>query len=185
MIVVCPNCHKRHTAKNDLMNTRVRCQGCKQRFVVDGSAVGIDSADDYQDATDMTADAMAEPYNPFGAAIRSVFGQLQTMRWTPPFIQNVVAVVVILIVLALLVVFYPTVGVCIHLTGYFRCLISDTISEMDSKQPVERIGQTVAIIIYAVFFVLFGVVALPFYILGLVAGILRIAANVVEPRPTH
>lgn len=170
MIVVCPNCHKRHSTKNDWLNTRVRCKGCKHRFVVDGSAVGIDSADDYTDTTDMTADTMAEPYNPFGTAIRSVFGQLQTMRWTPPFIQNFLAVVVILIVLALLVVLYPTAGVCIHLTGYFRRLISDTISELDPKQPVERIGQTVAILIYAVFFVLFGAIALPFYVLGNVAG---------------
>ena len=170
MIVVCPNCHKRHTAKNDLMNTRVRCKGCKQRFVVDGSAVGVDSADDYQDATDMTFEAVIEANNPFGKAIQSVIGQLKTMRWTPPFIHNFVAVVVFLFVITLLVLLYPTIGLCVHLTGIFYCLISDTIVEMRAKPPVDRIGQTVAIGIYAVFFVLFGAISLPFYVLGSAAG---------------
>lgn len=80
------------------------------------------------------------------------------------------AVIVILFVITLLVLLYPTIGLCIHLTGIFSCLISDTIVEMRAKQAVERIGQTVAIGIYAVFFVLFGAISLPFYLLGNVVG---------------
>lgn len=79
MIVVCPNCHKRHSTKSGLLNTRVRCGGCKHRFLVESSTVVVESADADEDATDMTFEALTETHNPFGKAIQSVIGQLKTM----------------------------------------------------------------------------------------------------------
>ena len=87
-----------------------------------------------------------------------------------PFLHNVVSSLVFILVILILIFLYPTVGLCIQLARVFGGLIQENIAEMKPKPTVEKIGHAVAIGVYVLFFLLFGIVALPFYIVGWVVG---------------
>jgi hypothetical protein len=102
------------------------------------------------------------------------------MQWQFPFLHNLVSLGVFLLVLAVLVGLFPTIGLCVHLTGVFAALIRQEAAEMASKPVVEKIGHAVALGIYAICYCAFGMIAFPFFVLGWLVGKLVDAAALPE-----
>lgn len=106
--------------------------------------------------------------NPFGKALRSVFGSITKMEWRFPFLHNVIAAAIMFVVVALVLVLYPTIGVLMMFADMFAQLIRDMAQEARGKSPAEQFGYFVVIGIYGLLFLAFALFPLPFYLVGLV-----------------
>ena len=158
----CPACGHHLRSEREIVGKRVSCTHCGETFVV--------SPESDELIESQLADADA--HNPFGQALFGVWTQMKTMEWSFPFLHNLVSMVILLFVIGILVILYPTIGLSIHLAGIFRILMSENIAQMRRKPTVEKIGHAVSIGVFLVFFCVFGIVALPFYLLGLYVGAL-------------
>ena len=156
----CPACGHHLRSERDIVGKRVSCSHCGETFVA--------SPDSEELIVSQLADGDA--HNPFGRALLGVWTQMKTMEWNFPFLHNLVSMVILYLVIGILVILYPTIGLSIHLAGIFRILMAENIVQMRRKPPVERIGHAVSIGVFLVFFCAFGIVALPFFLLGWFVG---------------
>jgi uncharacterized paraquat-inducible protein A len=158
----CPNCGDALRCDGDAAGRQVRCPRCSTPFTV---------GDDEPWYSEKAAPAAhTAPLNPFGRGIQTVWRQTAGMRWEAPYLHNVVSLVVFVLVLVVLFALYPTIGLAVHLTLVFSVLIRQSADDMAARPVVEKMGQGVAIGIYAVFYCVFGAVALPFFVLGWSVG---------------
>lgn len=118
----------------------------------------------------MTQAAKAEvrksPGNPLGQSIVSVGRRLIGQSWELPYLANLVTSLALILTILLLVLLYPTIGLSMQLAQTFLQLIKETFVEMKPRLAVEKIGHGVAIAVYSVCLVVFGVITLPFYMIA-------------------
>ena len=106
------------------------------------------------------------PGNPIGPSIVSVFRRLGSQKWQLPYLANLITSLALIVAICLLVLLYPTIGLSMQLMLTFQQLIKETFLEMKPKPAVEKVGHGVAIGVYAVCLVVFGVIAFPFYVIA-------------------
>jgi hypothetical protein len=106
------------------------------------------------------------PGNPLGPSIVSVFRRLAGQPWEVPYLANLVTSLALILTLGLLLLLYPTIGLSMQLTQTFLHLIKETFLEMKPKPAVEKLGHGIAIGVYAVCLLVFGVITLPFYVIA-------------------
>jgi len=114
--------------------------------------------------------------NPFRLGFASIFRQLFTQKWQPPFVTNILTVFALLLALGLLVVLYPTLGLCMYMAAVFLRLIQDTAAEMKEKPPSEQVGLKVAIGVYVLAAAFFGFLSLPLYLIGYICANSKMAS---------
>ena len=103
----CPACGHHLRCERDVVGKRVSCTHCGKTFVV--------SPESDELIESQLADGDA--HNPFGRALFGVWTQMKTMEWSFPFLHNLVSMVILLFVIGMLVILYPTIGLSIHLAG--------------------------------------------------------------------
>ena len=163
MKIKCPHCGDEKRSDLIRRGTRIVCARCDEAFLVPRGG-DEDEPDVHVDSLGMDAS------NPFDRAISAVSSQLTSIKWSFPYLHNIVTVIVLLFVICLLLILYPTIGLSVHLAAIFHHLMQQNVVLMRGKNTAEKIGYAVSIGVYFAFFCAFALISSPFYITGWCVG---------------
>jgi hypothetical protein len=104
--------------------------------------------------------------NPYARPVRDFLGQALQMRWQFPFIPQVIQLLAFLLMIAVCVILYCTVGLASQVSGAFWKLIVDAKGRMEGRTSLEKSAYVVAVGVYFACFLPFFLPQLPFWMIG-------------------
>jgi len=104
--------------------------------------------------------------NPFGDPIRNHVRVLLSIKWSFPYIPQLIQSIVLPIVIGVLSILYITIGIASQIVSMFLNMIRDAQSAMVNVTSVEKSGYVVAIGIYCIMLSPFWLLQFPLWALG-------------------
>ena len=104
--------------------------------------------------------------NPFGEPIHNHVCALLSIKWSFPYLPQLIQSIVLPVVIGVLSVLYVTIGIASQIVSMFLNMIRDAQMAMANVSSVEKSGYVVAIGIYCIMLAPFWLLQFPLWGLG-------------------
>lgn len=136
----------------------------------------MSSISDPDYSEDSSSESLVEdsPKNPFGAAISNYWKSIKNITFDRPYVPSIIYLLISIFVIALLSIFYLTVGVATQILLLLWYAAIDSFSNMqETKNIIETFSYGVAAGIFIMVSIPFAIIVFPPALVGWIVDILR------------